>query len=130
MAGGEKMKRRSFVMGMGLGAAAMWPLLARAQATTPPGAVLMGTREIGPRGQARLQAFLLELKRLGWTDGSNFRLDIRWSDGTIERTREIVREFVALVPDVIVANSTPAAMEMKRATSTIPVVFVMVNDPV
>lgn len=122
------MKRRSFIAG--LGAAAIWPLLARAQATTPRVAVLMGTREIDPEGQARLQAFLLELKRLGWIDGSNLRLDIRWVDGTMERTREIAREFVALVPDVIVANSTPAAMEMKRATSSIPVVFVMVNDPV
>lgn len=122
------MKRRSFVMGVG--AAAAWPLMARAQSATPRVAVLMATREADPEGQARLQPFLQELKRLGWIDGANLRLDIRWADGSPDRARELVREFVALAPDVIVTNGTTSALELKRATTSIPVVFVMVNEPV
>jgi putative ABC transport system substrate-binding protein len=73
---------------------------------------------------------LQSFRQLGWEDGRNVKVDIRWSGGSFERTRDIAAELVAAKPDVIVANSTTSAHAMKRATSTIPVVVVLVNVPV
>jgi len=93
-------------------------------------AVIMVTPETDPLGQGRLKAFLQGFETLGWVDGRNIRIDIRWAGGSAERISEIVTEFVALKPDVIVANGTPTVAVLKRATATIPVVFVGVNEPV
>ena len=112
------------------GAAAAWPLAGHAQQTMQHVAVIMITGETDPLGQGRLNAFLQSFQRLGWTEGRNVKIDIRWTGGSPERTREIVAEFVALKPDVILANGTPAVAALKRATSSIPVVFVTVNEPV
>jgi len=113
-----------------LGGAAAWPIAALAQQTIRHVAVIMITGESDPLGQGRLNAFLQDFQRLGWTEGRNVKIDIRWTGGSADRMREIVAEFVALKPDVILANGTPAVAALKRATSSIPVVFVTVNEPV
>jgi len=123
------MRRREFVTLLG-GAAVAWPLVARAQQSMRRVAVIMVTPETDPVGQSRLKAFLQGFEKLGWTDGRNARFDIRWAGGSAERMREIVAEILALKPDVIVANGTPTVAALKRTTSTIPVVFVGINEPV
>jgi ABC-type uncharacterized transport system, periplasmic component len=123
------MKRREFITLLG-GAAVAWPLAARAQQSMRRVAVIMVTPETDPVGQSRLKAFLQGFEKLGWTDGRNARFDIRWAGGSAERMREIVAEILALKPDVIVANGTPTVAALKRTTSTIPVVFVGINEPV
>ena len=123
------MRRREFITLLG-GAAVVWPLAARSQQAMRRVAVLMGVGETDSLGQVRLNAFRQGLQQLGWADGRNVRFDIRWSGGTPERSREIAAEFVALKPDVILANGTPAVAALKQATSSIPIVFVTVNEPV
>jgi putative ABC transport system substrate-binding protein len=90
----------------------------------------MVTPATDPVGQGRLRAFLQGFEKLGWTDGRNARFDIRWGDGSAERLRKIVTEIVALKPDVIVANGTPTVAALKGATSSIPIIFVGINEPV
>jgi putative ABC transport system substrate-binding protein len=123
------MQRREFITFLG-GATVAWPLAARAQQTVRRVAVLMGGHETDPLGLARLNAFLQGFRQLGWTDEHKVRIDIRWSRDNLERTREIAAEFVAFKPDVILAHGTPAVTALKRATSSIPIVFVTVNEPV
>jgi putative tryptophan/tyrosine transport system substrate-binding protein len=124
------MRRQDFLGALG-GAAAAWPLVARAQQPTMRHiAVLMATNDTDPDGRARLDAFLQSFRQIGWQDGRNVNIDIRWSGGSFVRTRDITAELVAAKPDVIVANSTTSAHAMKAATTTIPVVFVLVNEPV
>jgi putative ABC transport system substrate-binding protein len=122
------MRRREFITL--LGGASAWPLAVRAQQSMRRVAVIMVTPETDPVGQGRLKAFLQGFEKRGWIDGRNARFDIRWAGGSAERMREIVAEIVALKPDVIVANGTPTVAALKRATSTIPVVFVGINEPV
>ncbi len=124
------MRRREFIALLGGATAAGLPLTARAQQAMRRVAVMMATRDTDPEGRARLNAFLQGFQQLGWTEGRNVRIDIRWADGSLERTREIAAEFVSLKPDVILANSTTGVAAMKRATASIPVVFVLVNEPV
>jgi len=121
------MKRRAFITL--LGGAATWPLAARAQQPMRRVAVLLASREADAEDQARLQALLRGLQQLGWSDGVNLRIDIRWASGSSKRTQEIVAEFVALMPDVIVISGSVATAAMKHVTSAIPVVFVLVNEP-
>ena len=124
------MQRREFLRVL-CSAAVAWPTVTRAQQQTLRHiAVLMATKDTDPDGRAQLDAFLQSFRQLGWEDGRNVKVDIRWSGGSFERTRDIAAELVAAKPDVIVANSTTSAHAMKRATSTIPVVFVLVNEPV
>ena len=80
--------------------------------------------------QARVAAFRQALAELGWTEGRNLKIDWRWTGGDIARVREYAAELVRLAPDVIVANGTPSVAALKQATTTIPIVFVVVNDPV
>jgi len=107
-----------------------WPPAARAQQELRRVAVIMAVRETDPEGRGRLKAFLQGFQQLGWIDGHNVRIDVRWADGSVNRTREIAAEFAALAPDVIIVNGTPATVAMKRETSSIPMVFVQVNEPV
>jgi putative ABC transport system substrate-binding protein len=123
------MKRREF-MSLAGAAAAIWPLASRTQQTMRHVAVINVRLETDPLGQSQLKAFLQGLEKLGWTNGRNVRIDVRWAGGSAEQMREIVNEFVALKPDVIVAGGTPAVAALKRATSTIPVVFVGIAEPV
>ena len=122
------MRRREFIAA--LGSAATWSLAARAQQTMRRIAVINVRLETDPLGQSELKAFLQGFEKLGWADGRNVRIDVRWAGGSAERMREIVREIVALEPDVIVASGSPAVAALKRTTSTIPVIFAGIAEPV
>jgi putative ABC transport system substrate-binding protein len=90
----------------------------------------MGTAEIDLVGQARLAAFRQALTEFGWMQGRNVRVEYRWSGGDIGRVRAYAAELVGFMPNVILANTTPAAAALKQATRSIPIVFAVVNDPV
>jgi ABC-type uncharacterized transport system substrate-binding protein len=79
---------------------------------------------------AQLSGFVQGLAQLGWTDGRNVRMDLRWAAGSVDRTRMFAKELVDLQPDVILAHSTPATAALQRETRTIPIVFAVVSDPV
>jgi putative tryptophan/tyrosine transport system substrate-binding protein len=125
------MKRRDFLTLLG-GAAATWPLAARAQqaARMRRVGVLMATAADDPEGQARMAAFLQGLQQWGWTVGGNVRVDIRWTAGEAEGIRKAVTEIIALAPDVVFANTTAVVGPLLQATRTVPIVFAVVADPV
>jgi putative tryptophan/tyrosine transport system substrate-binding protein len=125
-----KLPRREFVALVG-GAAVGWPLAARAQqgALRQIG-VLMATTEIDPEGQARIAAFTKGLRDVGLIDGRNLRIDYRWAGNDLERIRAFATELVTNTPDVVLAGSTPTLAALRQATRTIPIVFVLVSDPV
>ena len=110
------MKRRQFIAG--LGSAAAWPLAARAQQDTRMRriGVLMPFDENDPEGKRRLSAFTQALADLGWSDGRNVRMDIRWGGGDINRIRAVAQELVGLQPDTILAGSTQATVALQRIT--------------
>ena len=81
-------------------------------------------------GQTLLSCFLSEFRKLGWTEGRDFKLEVRWTEGVVERYPKYAAELVRLNPDVIVATSTPGAKAAQRETARVPVVFVAVSDPV
>ena len=123
------MKRRAFMTLLG-GAAAAWPLAARAQqAGKLPTIGFLGqnTRSAGSEWTA---AFVQRLRELGWIDGRTIAIEFRWGEGREERFAEAAAELVRLKVDVIVVSGTPAVMASKRATSTIPIVFATAGDPV
>jgi putative tryptophan/tyrosine transport system substrate-binding protein len=125
------MKRREFITGLA-GAAVVWPLSVRAQQPERVRriGVLMSTGADGSEGQARVAAFLHGLQQLGWTDGRNARIDVRWGAGNAEEIRKHVAALVAFGPDVILAIGTQTAGPLLEATRVIPIVFVQVADPV
>jgi putative ABC transport system substrate-binding protein len=124
------MNKRKFITL--LGGAAAWPLVARAQQGDRVRriGVLMSFEEDDPVAKARISAFTQALADLGWTDGRNVRMDLRWHGGDINRIRALARELVALQPEIIVTNTTPATAAVQGETLTIPIVFVNVSDPV
>ena len=105
-------------------------MAARAQQPLKRIAVLMPIRETDAEEQARVQALVQALQQLGWIEGRNLRIDLRSSGGSAKRSQEIATEFAALAPDVIISSGSVATAAMKRATSSIPIVFVAVNEPV
>jgi putative tryptophan/tyrosine transport system substrate-binding protein len=113
-------------------AAAAWPLAARGQQgeRVRRVGVLMGVGENDPEGQARVAAFQQGLADLNWTDGRNVHIDYRWAAGETDRMRAYTAELVALAPDVLVGNGTSALTALRDATQSIPIVFILVNDPV
>jgi len=122
--------RREFIFPLG-GAAAAWPLAARAQQSrTRRVGVLMGVAEDEPEGQARISAFRDSLRALGWIDGRNVQIEVRWAGASIDRIRAHAAEMVRLAPDLIIANGTPGVDALHGATRSIPVVFALSNDPV
>jgi len=124
------MKRREFITLIG-GAAAAWPLAARAQGERVRRiGVLMSLAADDREGQARLAAFLQGLQELGWIDGSNVRVDTRWGDGDGDRVRKYSAELVALRPDVILASGGSVVAPLLQATGTVPIVFTQTPDPV
>src|SRR5262249_11652855 len=129
--GREAMRRREFVTLIG-GAAAAWPLAARAQQGDHVRRIMLlrGGNENDPAWKTRLSAFTQALSDLGWTDGRNVRMDLRWGGGDTNRMQALARELVSLQPDVIVTAATPATVAVQRETRTIPIVFVNVGDPV
>jgi putative ABC transport system substrate-binding protein len=92
--------------------------------------VLMPFDENDPEGKRRYTAFAQALADLGWTDGRNARMDVRWGGGDINRMRALAQELVGLKPDIIVTNTTPATIAVQRETRTIPIVFATGGDPV
>ncbi len=124
------MKRREFIAL--LGGAAVWPLAAHGQQKEHVRRIgfLLGLAENDPEGHARITAFRQGLEALGWTEARNIRIDYRFAGGDPERVRAYVAELVASAPDLIVGHSTPVVAALKQATSTIPIVFAVVNDPV
>ena len=126
------MKRREFITLLG-GAAAAWPLAARAQQPTERVrriGVLMTTAADDPEGQARIAALLQGLQPLGWTVGRSVRIDYRWSAGDAANTRKYAAELVALAPEVILTGGAAGVGPLLQATRTVPIVFVLVADPV
>ena len=124
------MRRREFISL--LGGAAAWPLAAHAQQAQQVRriGVLMGWDESDREAQSNLAAFVQELQRLGWTDGRNMRIDYRWSNGDVNRMRIFAKELADLAPDAILAHTTPVTAALQRETRTIPIIFVVVSDPV
>ena len=124
------MRRREFISILG-GAAAAWPVAAGAQQSERMRriGVLMGVAD-GPLGRVYVTALLDELRKLGWTDGRNISLNIRWAAGSADQTRVFAKELVDGGPDVIVGQNTPMVAALLRETSTLPIVFVNVADPV
>jgi putative ABC transport system substrate-binding protein len=124
------MRRREFITLFG-GAAAAWPLVARAQQPDRVrhiGVLMSATDD--PEGQTRLAAFLQGLQRLGWTDGHNVRIDTRWPGGAADVIQKYAAELIAIAPDVILATGDSTVAPLLRTTRTVPIVFVVVPDPV
>jgi ABC-type uncharacterized transport system substrate-binding protein len=122
-------KRREFITLLG-GAAAAWPLAARAQqpGKLPTiGFLVPGTPLTDSQRHA---AFVQRLRELGWTEGRNVAIEYRWPEGRNDRVAEIAVELVQIKVDVIVTTGTPAALAAKQATSAIPIVFAAAADPV
>src|SRR5215470_13724056 len=124
------MRRREFITLLG-GAAAAWPLAGRAQQTERMRrmGVLLNLRESDPRGKASVAAFVQRLKELGWIEGRNLQLDIRWGGDDTDRYRQYGRELVALFPDVVIGVSSAVVSTLQQVTRTMPIVFVNVVDP-
>jgi putative tryptophan/tyrosine transport system substrate-binding protein len=125
------MRRREFILALG-GAAAAWPLAARAQQPDRMRriGVLMSLAEDDPEEQARYSAFVDELKQLGWTDGHNVRIDSRWAAGDADRSRGYAAELITLAPEVVLASGGTVATTLVQATRTVPIVFTQTPDPV
>jgi putative ABC transport system substrate-binding protein len=123
-------KRRQFIAG--LGSAAAWPVVARAQQPDRMRriGVLMAGDENDPLAKSPFSAFVQALEGLGWTDGRNVRMDVRWYGGDINRIQALAKELVSLQPDVILTNGNPPTAAVQRETPAIPIVFVNVTDPV
>ena len=117
-----------------LGGAAAWPLAARAQQGQRVRriGVLLGGDENDPVANLRYSAFTQALVGLGWTNGRNARINLRWGGGDINRMRALAQELVGLQFDIILilAGSTPATVALQRETRTIPIVFAALGDPV
>jgi putative ABC transport system substrate-binding protein len=125
------MQRREFIALLG-GAAAAWPMAARAQQPDRVRriGVITGTAEDDPEAQARHAAFLQGLQQLGWTDGRNMRIDARWTAGNAANARKYAAELVALAPDVILVGGGSSIGAVLQATRSVPIVFAFIPDPV
>jgi putative ABC transport system substrate-binding protein len=125
------MRRREFITLLG-GATIAWPLATRAQQTERVRRVafLHGLPEGDPEARARVTAFRQELETLGWKEGRNIEIVHRFSGADVARIQAYVTELVSAAPDLIVASSTPVITALKQATSTIPIIFALLNDPV
>ena len=123
-------RRREFITL--LGGAAAWPLAARAQQGNRIQriGVLLANDETDPEGKRRYSAFTQALAGLGWADGRNVRMDLRWASGDINRIRALARQLVGLQPDIILTSATPTTIALQQETRTIPIVFVNGGDPV
>src|SRR5262245_19131472 len=124
------MRRREFISV--LGGAAAWPLAARAQPDDRVRRIglLMPFGENEPLSKARISAFTQALADLGWADGRNVRMDVRWAGVDTNRIRTLAQELLGLQPDIIMTDSRPATAALQRETRTIPIVFANVGDPV
>src|SRR5262245_37362514 len=123
-------RRREFIAL--LGGATVWPLAAGAQQSERMQriGVLMSTTADDQESAARIAAFMQGLQRTGWTDGGNVRLDIRWGANSAEGARKFAAELVALAPDLILSTGSIALGQLLQVTRAVPIVFVLVIDPV
>jgi putative ABC transport system substrate-binding protein len=125
-------KRRAFITLLG-GAAAGWPLAARAQQPERMrriGVLMDSYAPAEPEGQLRLAAFQDQFRKLGWTAGRNILIETRWAAGEVDRARAFAAELVGIMPDVILCLGVSATGIMQQAARTVPIVFVQVSDPV
>jgi putative tryptophan/tyrosine transport system substrate-binding protein len=125
------MRRRDFMTLVG-GAAAAWPLAARAQQAQRMRriGVLIGFAETDPDVKSWFAAFRGALAKLGWTEGSNFQIELRWASDDLDRMKAFAKELVDLRPDAILSVTTPVTNALVRETQTIPIVIVSVADPI
>jgi putative tryptophan/tyrosine transport system substrate-binding protein len=125
------MRRREFITLLA-GVAAAWPLSTRAQQSDRIRliGVLMGYAESDPALQSEVAGFRGALAKLGWTEGSNLRIELRWSAGDADRIKTLAKELIDLRPDAILGQTTPVTGALARETRTIPIVFVAVSDPI
>jgi putative tryptophan/tyrosine transport system substrate-binding protein len=125
------LRRREFITLLG-GAVVAWPLAARAQQNgrMPRIAVLTPYSENDPEAQTWFKAFVEAMQALGWVDGHNIRIDVRWAGGVVDRIQRLAKELVDLKPEVVFAMTTPSVKAVLRETRTIPIVFTQVTDPV
>src|SRR5262249_32452643 len=124
-----RIQRREFIFTLG-GAAAAWPVAARAQQPERMRRIgaLMGLTESDPEAQSRIAAFRKTLQDLGWTEGRNVRTDYYWAAGDIDRTHALAKQLVSSTPDVIVVDTPPGLSALRLETHTIPIIFVQVLD--
>ena len=115
-----------------ISSAAAWPLVAHAQQAERMRriGVLLALAADDPYGQAQVAAFQQALQQLGWNDGRNVRIDIRWHENDADRARGYAQELVALTPDILLADATVSVTALLRVTRTLPIVFAAVADPV
>src|SRR5260370_17930788 len=123
--------RREFFSLLG-GATIAWPLVAFAQKPDRMRriGVLMSLEENDPEGKTQLFGFTQGLADLGWSDGTNLGTDVRWGGGDVSKIRTFEKELVAMQPDLILAQGTPVTAALQGETRTVPIVFVVVTDPV
>jgi putative ABC transport system substrate-binding protein len=125
------MRRREFITLLG-GAAAAWPLAARAQ--QPERVLRIGVLSIRAESdvdwRANIKVFQHRLQELGWTDGRNIQINYRGAGGNVERLNTLAKELAGMAPDLLLATSTPALAALQRMTDSVPIVFVQVSDPV
>ena len=125
------MRRRDFIAALG-GAAAAWPMDLRAQQNDRARriGVLMTQPATDSEGQSRFTAFLQALQKLGWIEGRNLQIDVRWGSGDPDSYNRFSSELLALEPDVILSATSQTTFALQKATRTVPIVFAMVLDPV
>jgi putative tryptophan/tyrosine transport system substrate-binding protein len=124
------MRRREFMAGFG--SAAAWPVVAQAQQpdrVRRVGALMYGA-ENDPEIKSQFSGFTQRLAELGWTEDRNLKMQVRWAAGDFARMQTLAKDLVELQPDVILAHATQATAALRRETRTIPIVFVLVVDPV
>jgi putative tryptophan/tyrosine transport system substrate-binding protein len=125
------MRRRDFIA---IAASAMtWPLAARAQQSERMrriGVIVAAYRQTDREGQARMAAFIDTFQRLGWSDARTIRIESHWAAGEADRANAFAADLVRSNPDVLIANGNPLLIELHRLTSTVPIVFTQVSDPV
>jgi putative ABC transport system substrate-binding protein len=123
------MRRRQFIAALG-GAVAAWPSLLRAQHVDRPRqiGILMSVVPDDPSGDADIAAFRQGLDELGWIDGRNIHVHLRFPGGDLERIRALAKDLVDLKPDVLLSRSTPATMALRRETDVIPIIFVNIAE--
>ena len=123
------MRRRDFITC--IGTALAWPVHARAQQAEQARriGVLLPYADNDPEAKSHLSALTQELKRLGWSQDHNIRIEVRYAAGIADQYPALAKELAALQPDVILSESTPAAVALKQQTRTIPIVFIGVSDP-
>jgi putative tryptophan/tyrosine transport system substrate-binding protein len=124
------MRRRQFIRL--LGGAAAWPLAASAQQGERVRriGVVMAYAESDPNGQVQIRGFREHLQKLGWTEGINLRIDLRFGAGDPVRIRQLAKELLSLGPDLMVSNSNAVTAILQSEVQTLPLVFVSVSDPI